>query len=456
MNRNLKLAIDGGEPVRSKEFKSLPYLDDDVIERVSKLLSEKKLSKFVGSSIPGTNEILGLSSLEVNKIKDEVTFLGGKRVRKMEHLWSKQHDVKYSVSVNSATSGLLAAILAADIKPDEEIICTPFSFTSTSAAIVQANAVPIFADIDLDTFNLTADGLEEKVNKTSKAIMTVHWNGNPGEFDELISFAKNRELKLIEDASQSPGIIYKDKFLGTHGDVGVFSLNEPKNIMTGEGGVVVTNDTDIAKKLRLLRNHGEAIVDESYSDSISKNIVGYNFRLTEIMAEIGIQQINNLDFLNKIRRENYFYLIDNLSSVCGEFLIPQKITNINHYCPYHAGFRWLSKKSNIHRDLIRYILRSEGIPVSQGMPKLMSSNPLFEKSYLLSIINSKRSSYKIGNLPNANELFNNQYLGFTQLGWPNTLDDMNDIIIAFEKIMSNKLLLENYEYKDDYKFISGR
>ena len=199
---------------------------------------------------------------------------------------------------------MLLAILSVGIRPGDEIICTPFSFTATSAAIVQANAVPIFSDIDLDTFNLDFSKIEKKITKKTKAIMAVHWNGNPGNFDQIVKICKKYNLKLIEDASQSPGILYNNKFLGTHGDVGVFSLNEPKNIMTGEGGIVVTDNEEIAIRGRLIRNHGEAIINKSDKKELKSIVVGYNFRLAEILAEIGIQQVRSLRKLNGIVFKN--------------------------------------------------------------------------------------------------------------------------------------------------------
>ena len=454
-SKSNKLAIHGGIPVRAKEFKSLPYLDKDVINNVVKLLEKKQLSKFVGSPVNGRKKLLSMSSKQALNCQDFVTFLGGPRVRRFEYEWSRIHKVKYSVSVNSATSGLLLAILSLGIKSGDEIICTPFSFTATSAAIVQANAVPIFSDIDLSSFNLDETQIENKITKKTKAVMVVHWNGNAGAIKKIKKICKKYNLNLIEDASQSPGLKYKNKMLGTFGDVGVFSLNEPKNVMTGEGGVVVTDNKLVATRARLIRNHGEAIVDDEYPEEIKNCVVGYNFRLTEIMAEIGIQQARALQKLNRIRKQNYHYLINKLNKICGEFLSPQEISNFDDYAPYHVGFRWNGVKSKIHRDLIIDVLRKEGIPVSQGMPRLMSENVLFKKKYFQEII-GKKIDYKIDELKNAHKLFDHEYMGFTQIGWPNKKKDMDDIILAFKKIMLNIKSLQKEKYTKKETFVSGR
>ena len=464
MNKDT-LAIQGGKPVRDKEFRSKPYLTEESIERIVSLMREGRLTRFVGSPIPGTKEIIGLNSNEVENIDYDFSVLGGKSVRKFESEWSKIHQVDYAVSVNSATSGLIAAILALDIEPGDEVICSPFSFTASATSIIAANAVPVFADVDLDTFCVSSISAEEAISQRTKAVMPIHWNSNAGKLDSIISLARSKRLKVIEDASQSPGMLYKEKYLGTHGDVGVFSLNEPKNIMTGEGGIIVTNDKDIAVKCRLIRNHGEGIIDEDASKKSLINCIGYNFRLVELLAEIGCDQLNHLEYLNTIRKDNYAYLIKELVSEFGEHIIPQKITHLESYFPYTVGLRWISEKSSIHRNTVAEVLRTEGIPVAAGISRLMSDNPMFQKQVAFGkkgfpfsfYKNESSREYFIPDMPNAMRLQNEEYLGFFQVGWPNTIEDMNDIVRAFKKIFNNKnKLIGKNNIKKTNNYISGR
>ncbi|MBU4288997.1 MAG: DegT/DnrJ/EryC1/StrS family aminotransferase [Proteobacteria bacterium] len=459
-----KLAIDGGNPVRTTEFRSRPFITEEMIENVSSLMRKGRLTRFIGSPVPGTNEIIGLKSFQVEKINDSVSFLGGPSVRKLESKWSKYHGVDYSIAVNSATSGLTTAIMAIDIGPGDEIICSPFSFTASATSIILANAIPVFADIDLDTFCLSPDSAINSITESTKAIMPIHWNSNAGDLDAIMSIAKSKELKVIEDASQSPLMLYCNKYLGTHGDAGVFSLNEPKNIMTGEGGIIVTKDSRIAVKCRLIRNHGEAIPDQTSTDDLVINAIGYNFRLVELLAEIGVIQLEHLPYLNKIRKENYTYLVDQLVHKFGEFIIPQRITHLESYFPYTAGFRWMSKKSKIHRNIVAHVLRSEGIPVASGISRLMSDNPLFQRQLAYGSnhcpfachLYKGRGKYSIPELPNAKRLQNEEYLGFFQIGWPNTISDMDDIVKGFKKILANKKYLSNIDLSKTDIFISGR
>ena len=462
---NHKLAINGGKPVRTSEFGSKPFITDEMIEKVGALMREGRFTRFVGSPVPGTNEILGLKSAEVVELGDDECFLGGPSVRKLESKWAKLHKVDYAMAVNSATSGLTTAIMAADIGPGDEVICSPFSFTASATSIVLANAIPVFADVDLDTFCLSPQAAEAGITESTKAIMAIHWNSNAGDFDAIMSLAKSKNLKVVEDAAQAPGMLYKDKFLGTHGDAGVFSLNEPKNIMTGEGGIIVTNDREVASKCRLIRNHGEAIPDQNSSDDFVINAVGYNFRLVELLAELGVYQVDQLAHLNNIRKENYTYLVKKLVGELGEYIKPQKITHLESYFPYTAGFRWLSKESGIHRDIVAHVLRSEGIPVASGVSRLMSDNPLFQRQLAFGKnhcpfschLYQRKGKYSIPDLPNAKKLQSEEYLGFFQLGWPNATKDMDDIIEGFRKIIANKdYLAKMPDLPKTGEFILGR
>ena len=461
----MKLALLGGKPVRDKPFKSQPYVTEKVIERVSSLLREKRLTRFIGSPLEGTRSIIGLRSTEAEGLTDAFSVLGGPSVRKLESDWSKRHEVDYSVAVNSATSGLTAAIMALDLGPGDEVICSPFSFTASATAIVAANVIPVFADIDLDTFCLSPESAESAITDCTRAIMPIHWNSNAGHLDEMVLLAREKGFKVVEDASQSPGMRYRGKFLGTHGDVGVFSLNEPKNIMTGEGGVVVTADRDIAIKCRLIRNHGEAIVDADAPDDLVMNAIGYNFRLVELLAEIGIDQLKHLERLNNIRKDNYAYLVKRMVDEFGECITPQKITHPETYYPYTAGFRWLEAETGIHRNAVAAVLRSEGIPAADGISRLMSDHPLFQRQLAYGSdhcpfschLYRNKGRYAIGELPNARKLQEHEYLGFFQMGWPNTLEDMDEIVQAFKKILDNKHHLSGKaSIFDTNGFVSGR
>lgn len=415
---------------------TLPYVNNSMIRAVKKKLISGEFSKFIGSPDVTTRKFLSLKNKDLIKsVKTAKSFFGGKSILKLENDWSKLVKSNYVISVNSATSALTTAIMACDIGPGDEIICSPFTFTASVAAIISANAIPKFCDIDENTFCLNTDLIEPLINNKTKAVMAIHWNGNAGNLDKIMKICEKYKIKLIEDASQCHGMKYNKKYLGTIGDVGVFSLNEPKNIMVGEGGLITTNNKNIAIKCRLIRNHGENIVNDSDSDKKITNIIGYNFRLSEILAEIGIYQIKKLKFLNNIRKKNYKYLIKNLKKF-NSILVPQKINNDDYY-PYTVAFR-LKKNQRYKRKNLLELFIKRSINVSKGINRLVSEHPMFKKQiaygsnhcpFSCHLYNKK---FIITETPVAKKLNEHEYLGFFQIGWPSKIKDMKRIVETFK------------------------
>ena len=309
-----KLAIFGGTPVRERPFHSSVVIDRQEQELVNQVLQNKEFSRFMGSQTQGIEEQLVLPSLAAEKFEGQYfTFLGGRMVRRFEAEFSKKFDVPYSISVNSATSGLSAALGAAGIGPGDEVITTCMSFSATATSILLFNSIPVFVDVDMNTFCLNPAQVEQAISPKTKAILVVHLLGNAADMDAIMSIARQYNLIVIEDCAQAPGTKYKGRYVGTIGDAGIFSFQETKNMMTGEGGMVITRDPDLARKMRLIRNHGESIPDDTWSDDSLVNIVGMNFRMTELTAALGIAQLDKLDENNRVRTENACYLVEEVS-----------------------------------------------------------------------------------------------------------------------------------------------
>ncbi len=447
------LALLGGTAVRNKPFSSRPHIDEREVEAVAQTVRDGLFSRFVGSALPGTREGLRQTSEELEKLDAPASFFGGPNVRKFEAAWARAHRVPYAIAMNSATSCLTAALMALDVGPGAEVITTPLSFTATATAIVAAQAVPVFADIDLDTLCLDPASVERAITPYTKAIMPVHWCGNAGDFHAILDIAKRHNLHVIEDAAQAPGTEYDDRMLGSYGDAGVFSFSEPKNVMTGEGGMVITSNPEVAEKCRLIRNHGEAVPMPNDTDDFALNIVGYNFRMVEATAALGWVQTSKLEMVNQIRKRNYQYLRSRLDDVAGGYLLPQRITHPESFYSYTAAFRWLSEASGISRDTVALALRAEGIPVATGVGRLMSDNLLFQRKLAYgrgghpfsSPVYHGKVDYDPAKLPNAYLAHDVEYLGFFLLGHPNTPADMDDIVAAFEKIVTRRHELVAYE-----------
>ena len=254
----------------------------------------------------------------VMEVLDSGFLAQGARTKEFEEKFASMLGVKHAVAVSNGTSGLVIALLAAGIQPGDEVITTPFTFIATANAIIFTGAKPVFVDIELDTYNLDPELIENAITSHTKAIMPVHLYGQMCNMDEIQTIADKHGLKIIEDASQSVLATYKGKQAGSIG-TGVFSFYATKNMMTGEGGMITTNDDVIADKSQLLRSHG---MRERYIHEI----VGYNFRMTDIQAAIGIAQIDQISTRTKKRQENASYYQKNLKSV----IKPKVVNNRSH------------------------------------------------------------------------------------------------------------------------------
>jgi perosamine synthetase len=426
-----RLALLGGSPVRARPFSSRPYLDEREVDAVAQTIRDGVLSRFVGSPVPGARDQLRQTSAELAELDEPFSFLGGPNVRKFEAAWAAQHHARYAVSMNSATSAETSLLIAMDIAPGDEVITTPLSFTATATAIVAAQAVPVFTDIDPETMCLDPAAVERAITPRTRCILPVHWCGNAGHFRELLEVASRHGLRVLEDSAQAPGTDYEGKPLGSWGDAATFSFSEPKNVTTGEGGMIVTDDVDIAEKCRLIRNHGEAIPTADDPDEYVVSVVGQNLRMTEATAAIGWVQTSKLAIVNSIRNRNHRHLVDGLADAVADYLTPQLLTHPESFAAYTSAFRWSESKSGIDRDTVAAALRAEGIPVATGVGRLMSDNELFRR---------RLADVRFGpdGVPHAQRVHDREYLAFFLAGWPNTADDMDDIVSAFVKIKTHR------------------
>lgn len=332
--------------------------------------------------------------------------------------------------------------MAMDIGPGAKVITTPLSFTATATAIVAANAVPVFADIDPDTLCLDPHAVERAITPHTRAIVPVHWCGNAGDFAPLLALAERRGLRVLEDAAQAPGTRYGERF-GAFGDAGVFSFSEPKNVTTGEGGMIITSDARLAKNARLIRNHGEAIPGAEDDDEYVMNTVGFNFRMVEATAALGRVQTAKLSMVNAIRHANHAYLTARIASQFSAVLTPQRLTHPDSFAAYTAVYRWSEAQSRLSRNVVAKALRAEGIPVATGVSRLMSdSHPMFTRQLAFGRsgwpFSATQPHYDAAQLPHAHRVHDHEYLGFFLMGWPNGEADMDDIVRAFEKIIHHR------------------
>ena len=249
---------------------------------------------------------------EVIKVMESqmLTLLHGEYVKKFEKDFASYHGVKHAIGINTGTAALHIAIAALDIGPGDEIIVPPFTFIATASSILHNNAIPIFADIDNKSYTLDPKSVKEKITDKTKAIIPVHLAGIAANMNELKEIANDHGIFIIEDACQSLGARCDNKLVGSIGDIGCFSFYPSKNITTGEGGMIITNNDDLAEQCKLIRHHGEP-------SWYVYNRLGYNYRMTEIQGAIGGVQLKKMDDFIKTRNENARYLTEGIQNLEG-------------------------------------------------------------------------------------------------------------------------------------------
>ena len=418
-----KLALLGGKKIRNKPFPKHPVIGDEEKKAVMGVLETGNLSTFIAT--PGKY------------------FLGGKKIKKFEKNFKQYMGVKYAVALNSATAGLHAAVAAAYIGPGDEVIVPPYTFTSTATCALMNGAIPVFVDIDPDTFCIDPEKIRAAITPRTKAIIPVHLFGLPADMNSILKIAHEYNLVIIEDAAQAPGARYKGKLVGTMGDFGIFSFTESKTITTGEGGVVVTNNEDFAERVRMVRNHGEVITDEKHRSYIS-NLIGWNYRMTEIAAALGIEQLKKLNRLNKIRIKLANYVRKKVSALGG--FIPQRVALDLTNVYYAVAFKYDEEEIGIPRDLFIKALNAEGIPFSAGYVPPLYWTPIYQEKkgfgrtgWPFEWANFKSEvNYDKGICPVTERLYEKELILTLVCRYPATIDDMDDIGNAFEKILDNK------------------
>jgi len=246
----------------------------------------------------------------------------GPKLEEFEKNVAEYAGTKHAFAVNSGTSGLHLCVRALGLKAGDEVITTPFSFVASANVLLYEKVVPVFVDIDSKTLNLDANKIEAAITEKTRAIMVVHVFGRPSPMREIVEIANRYNLKIIEDACEAIGAKSGNQTAGSVGDAGVFAFYPNKQITTGEGGMIVTNDDFIAKQARMLRNQGR----DAASEWFEHVALGYNYRLPEINCALGIEQLKRLDsILNQreaIARKYQARLQKNLHLVLPEIEIP--------------------------------------------------------------------------------------------------------------------------------------
>lgn len=421
-----KLALFGGPKAIQTTFKRYNPIGAEEVEAARQVVESGVLSQFLGTW--------------------HEDFYGGPKVREFERSCATYFGVKHAVTVNSATSGLIAAVGAIGIEPGDEVIVSPWTMCASATAILHWNAIPVFADIEPETFNLDPKSVEANITPFTKAIMAVDIFGHSADMDALMAIAAKHGLKVISDAAQAPGAFYKGNYAGTLAHVGSYSLNYHKHIHTGEGGILVTDDDEIAERLQLIRNHAEAVVGGKGVTNLA-NMLGYNFRLGEIECAIGIEQLKKLKKFVASRQHSAERLTAGLGGLTGlrTPIIRPSCTHAYYVYPMVLDVDVLG----VSHERICEALAAEGV---EGLsPRYVNLHllPMYQRKMAYgsqgfpwtSGICHRDVDYRHGICPVAEELQEKSYLGFAMC-----LNDLSDkdvdmIVAAFRKVWGSRELL---------------
>ncbi|MDD3324759.1 MAG: DegT/DnrJ/EryC1/StrS family aminotransferase [Sulfurospirillaceae bacterium] len=427
-----KLAINGGEKLRTNPFPAYNTIGVEEEEAVLRVLRSGKLSTYLGAW--------------------HEDFYGGTEVRALESEWAEYFKVKHAISVNSATSGLICAVGACGIEAGDEVIVSPYTMSASAVAPLFYGGIPIFADVEKETYCLDPKSVEKKITKKTKAIVVVDIFGQPYDVEAINALAKKHNLIVIEDAAQAPGAMYKDRFAGTLGDMGVFSLNYHKHIHSGEGGVIVTDDDALADKLRLIRNHAESVIANKGFNSPKDlaNMVGFNFRMTEIECAIAREQLKKLPELLLQRQANVRYLNEALKAIpCLKTTTIRE--NVKHAFYVHP-LEFDAKVAGVHRDIFikavkaelpRTIMRDDSdVLMGCGYVKPIYLQPIFAHKIAFGSkgypFNLSAVTYQKGDCPTCEELHFDKLFTHELMRPPATKEDLDDVVKAFKKVWENK------------------
>ena len=424
-----ELAINGGPPVRTKPWMDNFTVGEEEKRAAAEVIDSGYLSLFEGSHTPD----------------EPFSFWGGPRVQRLESEWCDYYGVSYAVSVNSATSGLYAAIGALGLGYGDEIIVSPYTMSACATCCLVYGAIPIFADVTMDTGCLDPVSIEDHITERTRAVLVVHQFGIPADMDPIMELARRYDLKVIEDCAQAHGAVYRGSPVGSIGDIGVFSLNVNKTIQTGEGGVCVTNDEDLRYRLALIRNHGEAVVEAAGYEDIA-NIVGFNYRLSEVAAAMASEQLKKLAALNEVRMGYVEYLSEALSR--QEFLAVPPACSHGTRCTscrstyYVYPLRYRPEIVGLPRNDLVEAINAEGIRFYEGYVKPLYLQPLYQRKlafkhgYPFSAPQNSgaKTNYHPGACPNAEALYYHQMMINEHVRPPQTRDDIEDIAKAVDKV----------------------
>jgi perosamine synthetase len=414
-----ELAIFGGKKLIQKGHSEWPIVTEEEKQAVIEVLDSKV---FWGTHAP--------------------------QVMSLQREWAKYVGTKHCLVTNSGTAALHIAVAAAGIGPGDEVITTALTFVATALAVLQNNGIPVFVDIDPQTYCIDPSKIEEKITPKTKAIIPVHLHGMPADMDEINAIAKRHHLVVIEDACQAHGATYKGKKAGALGDMAAFSLNGSKNLPGGEGGLFNTDSDDLRNRADKVRVLGEDII-EGIERDYNAFEVGWMYRYQEMAAAFACVRLKSLDKENEQRKKNAEYLSEHLSKLKGIIppYVPEDRTSVYHL----YRIRFDSKELGVRvspkefRAKVQKALRAEGVQANRWQNRPVPMQSLFQdkKGYgygcpwTCPYGSGKSVDYKLEDFTETKRLVDDSIVIHSAIYPPNGEELMEKYVNTFKKLWDN-------------------
>jgi len=373
-------------------------------------------------------------------------FRGGPEIKAFEAEWAAAFRAKHAVSLNSATSGLIAALGAVGVGPGDEVIVPPYTMSATAVAPLFYGAIPVFADIEADGFCIDVARVADAITSRTRAIIAVNLFGHPADLSALRALADKHGLFLIEDNAQAPLAMHAGRFAGTIGHIGVASLNYHKHIHTGEGGVCTTDDDRLADRLAMIRNHAENVA-ERLGQGDYTNLIGHNFRMTELAAAIGREQLRKAPKLVARRVVIAERLTAGLAGLDG--ITPPYVRPDTTHVYYVWSAKFDADRLGVSREKFVRALVAEGVPATAGYVRPLYLLPVFQKRIALGRngfpFTLTNRSYQKGLCPVTERMHEQELFSYLVCSYEASDAQVDQIISAFHKV---------YEHRDQLNTVN--
>jgi dTDP-4-amino-4,6-dideoxygalactose transaminase len=399
-----ELAINGGPKSVTKQF-AWPVFDETEVQAVAAVVASGKWGN------PDCGDL----------------------VEKFEKEFAAYCGSKYAITCVNGSVSLRLALIACGVKPGDEVIVPPYTFITTASSVIECNCVPVFVDIDPETYNMDPAKIEAAITPRTKAIIPVHFGGLACDMDAILDIAKRHGLRVIEDAAHGHGAEYRGKKLGSIGDVGSFSFQSSKNLTSGEGGIVITDDDELYAMMHSLRNVGR-IEGGQWYDHYNP---GCNYRITQMQAALLSEQLKRLEAQTRLRNDNGLYLSELLGEISG--IAPLKRTEDITLHGYHIYiFKYdPSYFGNIDKDTFAAMLAAEGVPCFKGYPHPLYKQPLFQNKNFMCYAIPDTADYSEVNCPVAEQACSTDAVWILQHAMLGEKQDMDAFAKAIVKIKNS-------------------